>query len=52
MDKHGSMAFAAGVDDATKFRDDVSISKNSDNDAEKFRITKSVLYFYDEIPVT
>ena len=42
MDNRGSMAFAAGVDDNDSVDNDVE---------EKFRITKSVLYFYDEIPI-
>ena len=39
------MAFAAGVDDGD------SVYNYPTDDEEKFRITKSVLYFYDKIPV-
>jgi hypothetical protein len=45
MDNRGSMAFAAGIDDGD------SVYNYPTNDEEKFRITKSVLYFYDKIPV-
>ena len=45
IDNRGSMAFAAGIDD------EHSAYNHQYNDEEKFRITKSVLYFHDEIPV-
>ena len=53
IDKHGSVAFAAGIGEpkTSKHLDVDHLSIDSDNDAEMFRITKSALYFHDPIPV-
>ena len=52
MDKHGSVAFAAGIGEPKPRKYlDLEYQSDSDNDAEKFRITRSALYFHDQVPV-